>query len=63
MWTPFKTTQEFIQKDQKLNNGLIQGLLFGALGYGVGLLLFKGKTLRGVSAGAFGAWRFKDQID
>ncbi|CAK72269.1 unnamed protein product (macronuclear) [Paramecium tetraurelia] len=63
LWSPFKTTKEFIEKDQKITKGFIQGALFAVAGYGVGFLLFKGKTLRGFSAGTAATWRFRDQIE
>ncbi|CAD8051138.1 unnamed protein product [Paramecium sonneborni] len=62
-WSPFKNTQEFIEKDSKITKGFIQGTLFAVIGYGLGLVLFKAKTLRGFSAGAAATWQFRDQIE
>ncbi|CAK55791.1 unnamed protein product (macronuclear) [Paramecium tetraurelia] len=62
-WQPFKTTKEFIEKDQKITKGLMQGAIFAVIGYGVGLVFFRARTLRGFTAGTAATWRFRDQIE
>lgn len=38
----------------------MQGAVFAIIGYGIGLVLFRAKTLRGFTAGTAATWRFRD---
>lgn len=41
----------------------MQGAIFAVIGYGIGLVFFRARTLRGFTAGTAATWRFRDQIE
>lgn len=60
---PFKSREEFLEKDVKINAMMLDFTLYAVAGLAVGVLLFKGKTPIGFMGGAAGTWKLRDHIE